>query len=246
MKVIVVGALGIMGKHVINAVNNSGNECVAFVDIKYGEQRNANEYLKMSDVKENADVVIDFSFHGLTKEITDYAISTKTPTIIATTGQTDEEKAIIMKASESAPIFYTGNMSLGIATLCDLVKRAVEVFPNADVEIIETHHNRKLDAPSGTAKMLFDAVKEVRQEAHEKQGRSGLCKREAGEVGISSVRIGNIVGIHEVRIGTATEQITLKHEAYDRALFADGAIKSAEFMCGKGAGLYTMKELLKG
>ena len=99
--------------------------------------------------------------------------------------------------------------------------------------------------PSGTAKMLFNAVKEVRENAYENCGRSGLCKREKSEVGISSVRIGNIVGIHEVRIGTAYEQITLKHEAYDRALFADGAIKAAEYMCGKPAGLYTMKEVLK-
>ena len=122
----------------------------------------------------------------------------------------------------------------------------VSVFPDADVEIIETHHNRKLDAPSGTAKMLFEAVKEVRADAYANQGRSGLCKREKNEVGINSIRTGNIVGIHEVIIGTNSEQITLKHEAYDRALFADGAIKAAEFMCGKSAGLYTMKELLKG
>ena len=181
----------------------------------------------------------------MTKEITDYAIKTGTPTILATTGQTDEEREIINEASKKVALFYTGNMSLGIATLCDVVKRVVSVFPDADVEIIETHHNRKLDAPSGTAKMLFEAIKEVRPEAYANQGRNGLCKRDTNEIGINSIRIGNIVGIHEVRIGTATEQITLKHEAYDRALFADGAIKAAEFMCGKSAGLYTMKELLK-
>ncbi len=245
MKVLVVGALGIMGGHVINAVNRSGNECVAFVDIKYQEDAKANEYTKISDVKEKADVIIDFSFHGLTKEILEYAVKTNTPTILATTGHTDDEKRLINEASSKVAVFYTGNMSVGIATLCDVVKRVVAVFPDADVEIVETHHNRKLDAPSGTAKMLFDAVKEVRADAYAKQGRNGLCKREKSEVGISSIRMGNIVGIHEVIIGTSTEQITLKHEAYDRALFADGAIKAAEFMCGKGAGLYTMKELLK-
>ena len=246
MKVLVVGALGIMGNHVINAVNKSGNECCAFVDIKYGDNRKANEYTQISDVKEKADVIIDFSFHGLTPEITEYTIKTQTPAILATTGQTEEEKEIIYNASKKAPIFYTGNMSVGIATLCDVVKKVVSVFPDADVEIIETHHNRKLDAPSGTAKMLFEAVKEVRADAYANQGRSGLCKREKNEVGINSIRTGNIVGIHEVIIGTNSEQITLKHEAYDRALFADGAIKAAEFMCGKSAGLYTMKELLKG
>ena len=197
-------------------------------------------------MKEKADVIIDFSFHGLTKEITEYAIKTGTPTIIATTGHTEEEKEIIQNASKNVAIFYTGNMSVGIATLCDAVKMVVSVFPDADVEIIETHHNRKLDAPSGTAKMLFEAVKEVRPDAYVNQGRNGLCKREKNEVGMNSIRVGNIVGIHEVVIGTNTEQITLKHEAYDRALFADGAVKAAEFMCGRSAGLYTMKELLKG
>ena len=246
MKVLVVGALGIMGGHVINAVNRAGHECVAYVDVKYAEDAMANEYTKIADVKEKADVIIDFSFHGLTSEITEYAIKTGTPAILATTGQTDEEKKIIKEASKKVGIFYTGNMSVGIATLCDVVKGVVAVFPDADVEIIETHHNRKLDAPSGTAKMLFDAVKEARPSAYANQGRNGLCKREKDEVGISSIRTGNIVGIHEVIIGTNTEQITLKHEAYDRALFADGAIKAAEFMCGKSAGLYTMKELLKG
>ena len=246
MKILLVGSLGIMGKHVINAINKTNNECVAFVDIKYDEGRGANEYQKIADVKEKADVIIDFSFHGLTSEITEYAKKTSTPVIIATTGQTDEEKEIIQNASKEAAIFYTGNMSVGIATLCDIVKKVVSVFPDADVEIVETHHNRKLDAPSGTAKMLFDAVKEARPNAYANCGRSGLCKREKDEVGITSIRMGNIVGIHEVIVGTNTEQITLKHEAYDRALFADGAMKAAEFMCGKGAGLYTMKELLKG
>ncbi len=246
MMALVVGALGVMGKHVINALQKNGDECVALVDIKYDENRAPNEYTKISDVKERADVIIDFSFHGLTSDILEYAQKTNTPAVLATTGQTDEEKEMIKKASENVAIFYTGNMSVGIATLCDVVRRVVSVFPDADVEIIETHHNRKLDAPSGTAKMLFEAVKEARPDAYANQGRNGLCKREKNEVGINSIRVGNIVGIHEVIIGTETEQITLKHEAYDRALFADGAVKAGQFMCGRGAGLYTMKELLKG
>lgn len=245
MNVLVVGALGVMGGHVINAVTRSGNVCNAFVDVKYQENRNPNEYTKISDVKEKCDVIIDFSFHGLTSEVLAYAIKTNTPAIIATTGHTDDEKNEIIEASKSVAIFYSGNMSVGIATLCDAVKKVVSAFPDADVEIIETHHVRKIDAPSGTAKMLFDAVKEARPDAVANLGRNGICKREKNEVGINSIRIGNIVGIHEVRIGTATEQITLKHEAYDRAVFADGAIKVAEFMVGKPAGLYTMNEILK-
>ncbi len=245
MKIILVGAKGIMGGHVINAANKAGFEVSALVDLKCDPEI-TGEYTKISDVREKADVIIDFSFHGLVKEITDYAVDTGTPIIVATTGHTDEEREVINEASKKVAVFYSGNMSVGIATLCDVVKRVVSVFPNADVEIIETHHVRKLDAPSGTAKMLFNSVKEAREDAYAHYGRSGNCKREKNEIGINSVRVGNIVGIHEVIVGTDTEQITLKHEAYDRALFADGAIKAAEFMAGKGAGLYTMTELLKG
>jgi 4-hydroxy-tetrahydrodipicolinate reductase len=136
-------------------------------------------------------------------------------------------------------------MSVGIATLCDAVKRVVSVFPDADVEIVETHHNRKLAAPSGTALMLFDAVKEVRPEAEALCGRSGHGKRTYNEVGISALRMGNIVGIHEVAICTDNERITLKHEAFDRALFADGAVKAAEYLVGKPAGFYNMKHMFQ-
>ena len=244
MKIILLGAKGIMGGHVINAANKAGYEISAYVDVKCDPDRQG-EYTKIADVKEKADVIIDFSFHGVVDEILDYAVETNTPVVIATTGHTDGEKSLSSKAAKNVAVFYSGNMSVGIATLCEIVKKVVSVFPDADVEIIETHHTRKLDAPSGTAKMLFTAVNEVRDNAYANCGRSGLCKREKNEVGISSVRVGNIVGIHEVIVGTPSEQITLKHEAYDRALFADGAIKAAEYMVGKGAGLYNMTELLK-
>ena len=244
MRIILLGAKGIMGAHVINAAAKAGYEVCALVDIKCDPNKE-NEYTHISDVDKKADVIIDFSFHGVIGEVMEYAVATATPVIVATTGHTEEEKSIISEASKKVATFYSGNMSVGIATLCNIVKKVVSVFPDADVEIIETHHNRKLDAPSGTANMLFSAVKEAREDAYANCGRHGICKRERNEVGISSIRVGNIVGIHEVIVGTASEQITLKHEAYDRALFADGAIKAAEYMVGKGAGLYTMKELLK-
>ncbi|MBQ8393011.1 MAG: 4-hydroxy-tetrahydrodipicolinate reductase [Clostridia bacterium] len=245
MRIILVGAKGVMGGHILNSASKAGFEVSALVDLKC-DPNIKGEYTKISDVKEKADVIIDFSFHGLVKEITDYAVETGTPIIVATTGHTDEEREVIYNASSKVAVFYSGNMSVGIATLCDAVRRVVSVFPDADVEIIETHHNRKLDAPSGTAKMIFNAVKNAREDAYAHYGRSGNCKREKNEIGINSIRVGNIVGIHEVIIGTASEQITIKHEAYDRSLFADGAIKAAEYMIGKSAGLYTMTELLKG
>jgi 4-hydroxy-tetrahydrodipicolinate reductase len=244
-RVIMNGCNGKMGQCITGICKeDAGIEIVAGIDVYQGIENDYPVFASISECDVEADVIIDFSFHGLIKEITDYAISTKTPLIVATTGHTDEEKEIIKAASKETAVFYSGNMSVGIATLCDVVKKVVSVFPDADVEIIETHHNRKLDAPSGTAKMLFNSVKEAREEAYANYGRSGNCKREKNEVGINAIRVGNIVGIHEVIIGTDFEQITLKHEAYDRAMFAQGAIKAAQYLVGKGAGLYSMKDLL--
>ena len=118
-------------------------------------------------------------------------------------------------------------------------------MPNADIEIIEAHHNRKVDAPSGTALMIFNGIKEVRPESVAVMGRSGMCKRTPEEIGINSLRMGNVVGEHQVIVSTANQTITLKHEAHNRGLFAEGALKAAEFMCGKPNGHYTMQNLLK-
>jgi 4-hydroxy-tetrahydrodipicolinate reductase len=135
-------------------------------------------------------------------------------------------------------------MSLGIAVLCRLATQATALFPNADIEIVEIHHNRKVDAPSGTAKMLFQAVKNARPEAYEHCGRAGEGKREPNEVGISSLRMGNVVGVHEVHICTPNQTLTLRHEAGDRGMLADGAVDAARFICGKKPGLYNMEDLL--
>jgi len=243
MKAIVVGAKGRMGAHVLTALENAGVECVAKVDGFY-EETKGNQYKSLAEVDVKADVLIDFSFHLLIKEICEFVSKTGIATVIATTGHTAEEKQMIYDLANKAPVFYSGNYSLGITMLCDAVKRVVAAFPDADVEIVETHHNRKADAPSGTAKMLFEAVKEVRPDAVEVDGRSGICKRTKNEVGVNAVRMGNIVGIHEVIIGTDFEQITLKHEAYDRAMFDQGAVKAANYLVGKANGLYSMKDLL--
>lgn len=243
MKVILVGALGRMGAHVKKALEGAGHTITASVDIGYTESESGC-YKAISEVKETADVIVDFSFHAVTAEVVKYAAEKALPAVICTTGHTEEERAEIKKAAEKTAIFYSGNMSIGIATLCDTVRRVVSAFPDADVEITETHHNRKLDAPSGTAFMLFDSVKEARPDAVALCGRAGQGKREKNEVGISSLRMGNIVGIHEVCVCTDNERITLKHEAFDRALFADGAVKAAEYLVGKSAGMYSMKEML--
>ena len=151
---------------------------------------------------------------------------------------------MIFAAAKEIPVFYSGNMSLGIAVLCRLAKEAAKFFPDADIEIVEVHHTRKVDAPSGTALMLFNAIKEVRPQATANCGRAGEGKRTKEEIGISALRLGNVVGIHEVHIHTGTQSLTLKHEAITRAMLADGAVDAARFMVGKGIGLYNMENIL--
>ena len=141
-------------------------------------------------------------------------------------------------------MFYAGNVSLGIAVLCRLVKQAASYFPDADIEIVEAHHIRKVDAPSGTALMLFNAIKEVRPEAVANCGRSGEGKRTKEEIGIHALRMGNVVGIHEIHIHTGSQSLTLKHESSSRAMLADGAVDAARFMVGKAKGLYNMESML--
>lgn len=240
MKYLVNGALGRMGQAVINSVKAQGGEVVA-VDCNFQEKAG---YKSVFDVIEKVDVIIDFSFHTATKQLLEYAIKNKIPCVIATTGHTEEEKKDIINASKIIPVFYSGNMSVGIALLSDLVKKAVKVMDKAEVEIIEIHHDKKVDAPSGTALMLFDAVKSERPNSVLKEGRSGNCLRQEGEVGISSVRIASVVGVHEVIVSDGKQTITLKHEAHDRALFADGALKAGNYLIDKNAGLYDMKKML--
>src|SRR5699024_4480896 len=132
-------------------------------------------------------VVIDFSHHTAVRDVLNYAKSIGSAAVIGTTGHTEEEKQAIYAAAREIPVFYSGNMSLGIAVLCRLAKEAARYFPDADIEIVETHHNRKVDAPSGTALMLFNAIKEVRPQAVANCGRAGEGKREKDEIGIASL-----------------------------------------------------------
>lgn len=234
MKIIMTGALGRMGREVCSLL---GEELACGVDIN-GEIKSINDYTG------DADGIIDFSFHGAIGEIAEYAVRRKLPLVVATTGHTPDEKNIISKAAGSIPVFYSANMSIGVAVLCDLAKRAASFFPDADIEIIEKHHNRKLDAPSGTALMLADAVSGGREDRYV-FGRVGHQPRKSGEIGIHAVRMGNIVGDHEVIIGTDTQRITLKHEAVTRGIFAEGAISAVRFLQGKAPAVYDMKDMIK-
>jgi 4-hydroxy-tetrahydrodipicolinate reductase len=189
--------------------------------------------------------VLDFSNHAATGELLDYCEQRRLPVVLATTGQTPEELARIGRAAGTVPVFRSANMSLGIAVLLDLARRAARMFPDADVEIVEAHHNQKLDVPSGTALMLANAVRSVRPEAEFVVGRHENGKRKKSEIGIHSLRLGNEVGMHEILITTGNETLTLKHEAESRALFAEGALAAAAWLMGKPAGLYNMQDLLE-
>lgn len=198
-----------------------------------------------ADASADVDCILDFSHHSLTKELTDFAVLHSLPLVIATTGQTEEELVFIRKASEKVPIFFAANYSVGVALLIELAKKTAAVFPEAEIEIIEKHHDRKIDAPSGTALAIASALTEVKENAFTVCGRNGHGKRTPEEIGIHSVRMGNIVGVHEVIIGTQNQTITLKHEAHSRALFAEGALAAVEFIIGKAPGMYDMQSMLK-
>ena len=239
MKAIVCGANGAMGKLLQKSL---GDEAIGLVSLD-GENGVARTFEELGNI--GADVVIDFSHHSAASAAAAYAVETGCALVVGTTGHTEEEKQIIYDAGKKVPVFFSGNMSLGIAVLCRLAKQAAQSFPDADVEILEIHHNRKADAPSGTAKMLYEAVKEARPQSVAHHGRAGEGKREKNEIGISALRMGNVVGIHEVYISTPSQTLTLRHEAHDRAMFADGAVDAARFVAGKAPGLYNMQDLLE-
>ncbi len=238
MKAVICGANGAMGKLISGIL---GEEVVGKVSID-GENGVPKTFAELGKV--DADMVIDFSHHTAIADVLSYARSIGAAAVIGTTGHTEEEKALIREASQEIPVFFSGNMSLGIAVLCRLAKDAAKYFPDADIEIVEIHHTRKVDAPSGTALMLFNAIKEVRPQAVANCGRSGEGKRTKEEIGISALRLGSVVGVHEVHIHTGTQSLTLRHDAITRAMLADGAVAAARFMEGKGKGMYNMEAML--
>ena len=239
MNIIIHGSTGRMGRKLQELLAGSeAHTMVAAVSPEEAVLKTLNDY------QGPADMIIDFSFHGAVGDLLDYAEARSLPVVIATTGHTAEEKARIAEGAKKIPVFYSGNMSVGVALLVRLAKLTAQTFPNAEIEIIETHHDQKLDAPSGTALMIADGIKSVKPEATYNMGRSGQAKRTKEEIGIHAIRIGNVVGIHEVLVSTGTQTITLKHEAHDRMLFAEGAVAAAEYLLGKAAGLYNMETML--
>ncbi len=245
MNIIINGIGGRMGAELYRLAKEGykGVTAVAGVDIN-DVALDMPTYKAWADVKEEADCIIDFSHHSSVTTLLPYAMEKGIAVVVATTGHTEEEKALIEKAAAVIPVFHSANMSLGVALLCELAKITAKTMSDAEIEIIEKHHNRKLDAPSGTALMLANAIKEIRDKATLVLGRSGQSKRTKEEIGIHAIRMGNIVGEHEVIVGTDSQTITLKHEAHSRALFAEGGITAAVYVAGRPAGLYNMQDMI--
>lgn len=243
MKIILNGACGRMGRvlQAMIAEGRQGSSLAAAVD---AFSQDAGILPSLSRFEGEADCVIDFSNHAATADLCAFAAERSLPLVIATTGQTEEERAVIERTAKRIPVFLSGNMSLGIAVLTSLARTAARMFPAADVEIVESHHNQKLDVPSGTALMLARAVQDARPDSTLLVGRHEDGRRTRQEIGIHSLRMGNTVGIHEVIVNTGTQILTLKHEAQDRSLFAEGALSAAAFLIGKQPGLYNMDDLV--
>ncbi|KAB3534466.1 4-hydroxy-tetrahydrodipicolinate reductase [Alkaliphilus pronyensis] len=200
----------------------------------------------VESIEFKADVVIDFSHPTTVNSLLEYCIKNKTPLVIGTTGFDDEDLNKIKEASKTIPILHATNMSLGMNIMFSLVERVAAILKNkVDIEVIEAHHNRKMDAPSGSATTIVEAIeKGLEATTKHQHGRYGQCPREKGEIGVHAIRGGNIVGLHEAHFINDLETLKIIHEAHDRSVFAQGALVAAKFIINKANGLYNMKNVL--
>ena len=244
-RVIISGYSGSMGKVLTKCANEDSELEIVCGSSKDDLDVPFKTYHKMSEVEELADVIIDFSHHSTIDDTLSYAIKTKTPLVIATTGFNDEELEKIKESSNIIPIFHSSNMSLGVNVLVKLVKEAAKSLNGFDIEIIEKHHNKKLDAPSGTAVMIANGVKEVLPDSEYIYGRHGRSdKRSSNEIGIHAIRGGTIVGEHTTIFAGHDEVVEIKHSAQSKDIFAKGAIAAAKFLVKQEAGYYNMNNML--
>lgn len=248
IKIILCGYNGAMGKHLIEQIEaHPALEISAGVDRNLSSNYAFKQFTSFSEEGIDGDVIVDFSHHSVVSSLLDFAVAKKIPAVICTTGLDDVTKMQIKSSAETVALFQSGNMSLGINLMIKLAKTAAEALgDDYDIEIVEKHHHRKLDAPSGTALMIADGINEVFEgKKHYQHGRHGSnAKRTLDEIGIHAVRGGNIVGDHEVIFAGLEEIIEIQHKASSRGVFAKGALRAAEFLVSQGPGLYNMNDLL--
>lgn len=244
----IVGCNGRMGHFVADAVEQNNQTNALFGVDAFGESSYSFPvYKSFSDINEAPDAIIDFSNPALLDDMLGYAVKNSVPCVICTTGYSQEQVDKIKAASEQIAIFYSGNMSLGINLLIELAKEAAKVLGNSfDIEIIEKHHNLKVDAPSGTALMIADGISDVLDEEPQYvyDRHSYRKKRSKNEIGIHAVRGGTIVGEHEVIFAGHDEVVTVTHQAQSKEVFAVGAVNAAVFLASQKAGMYNMGNLL--
>ena len=247
MKIVLSGAMGAMGTVIINNCQKFDGKVVAGIDQRANDSLPFPHFNRFEDCDVLGDVVIDFSHPSNLPGLLEYLKRTNTPGVICTTGFSDSDVDLIKDAAKSVPIFFSYNTSLCVSLLISLAQRAAEVLGQSfDIEIIEKHHHRKVDAPSGTAVMIYNGIKKALDTettpVYERHSRHEA--RQPGEIGIYSVRAGNIVGEHEVIFAGEDEILTISHSARSRAIFAMGALRAAQFLCGKPAGLYDMSHII--
>ena len=249
MKILISGALGHMGRAVAAQASADGIEIVAGVDALQGDCSFPCHTGFDALPACSGAVIVDFSRPEALPSLLAYAVKNHLPVVLATTGYTPEQEQEVDQAARQIPVFRSANMSVGVALLRHLCQEAAKVLGETfDVEIVEAHHNRKVDAPSGTALLLFDAIKNAYDEPRYAQlGRGGRnCKRQHNEIGIHALRGGTVTGEHEVCFFGPAERIRLSHSAEDRSVFASGALKAAAYLQGKAPGRYTMEDLVAG
>lgn len=237
MKLLIWGISGRMGQYIKEAAEK---------DAHWTSIEGMNSSRSVEDLIEKPDVVIDFSHPGTIKKVLHYCGENKIPLVIGTTGFTDEETKLIEETSKTIPILQATNMSLGMNIMFSLVEQVARMLKDkVDIEVVEAHHNRKKDAPSGSATTIIESIeKGLGSVAKHQHGREGQCPREKGEIGVHAIRGGNIVGLHEAHFINDLETIKIVHEAHDRSVFAQGALEAAKYIIGKENGKYNMKNVL--
>lgn len=248
-KIIMRGCNGKMGKVISELLQNDDKaQMVAGIDMIETTDNGYPVFTSFSACNVEADVIIDFSSPKKLDEMLQYAVANQLPIVLCTTGLSEEDLIMVAKTAKNVAILRSANMSLGVNTVIKLVQAATQALVAADfdIEIVEKHHNQKIDAPSGTALALADAMNEVlNQEYAYRYDRSeDRVKREKKEIGISAIRGGTIVGEHEIIFAGIDEVIEIKHIAYSKAIFAKGAIQAAKFLSGKAAGMYQMSDVI--